>query len=341
MNDKTLFTIRNLRFSYPGTGVQTNGENVLEIESLSLEEGKISVLCGPNGSGKTTLLKLLNGLLKPTGGVLLYRERPLDAAGLLELRSESVLVHQNPYLFDGTVFQNVSFGLWVRRFDRKRMRDRVTEKLALLGLKGFEKRKVHRLSGGERQRVAIARALALEPGVLMLDEPTANVDPRTIALIEDLLGLLCARGTTVILSSHNLSFAYRVGNILVTLVEGRTAAGSENIVRGTTEGADDRFTYFRTGGHVLKCPAQKGSFSTAVLSVDDVILSREPVQISAQNQFHGTVTAVKRQGHILRVCLDCGFQVEALVTEDMVDAMKIAEGESFSVIFKASAIRLY
>ena len=329
-----LFRVDSLRFAY-------DADPVLDLADLEIPSAAVAVLIGPNGCGKTTLLKLLNGLLSATGGRILYRGRPLAAQTLPRLRRESVLVHQDPYLFDGSVYGNVSYGLKVRRAPTDQVCKAVAEALQRVGLSGFEHRRARALSGGERQRVAIARALVLDPQVLFLDEPTANVDSDTIELLEGLVLRLNEGGTTVIISTHHPAFAYRLATRLIFMEEGRLVAGRENIFKGAAESRDESFTYFRTGNRVLRCPAQEGRFTTAVLPLDDVILSTGRIQSSAQNQFHGMVRQVEPFDHTVRVSLDCGFPVQALITEHSVDSLKVVPGAEFYVTFKAAAIRLY
>jgi tungstate transport system ATP-binding protein len=334
LQNTPLFRVQSLQFAY-------QAQPVLDLADLEIPGRGVTVLVGPNGSGKTTLLKLLNGLLSASSGSIRYRESVLSAQTIPRLRRESVLVHQDPYLFDGSVYGNVSYGLRVRRTPKDQVRRAVAEALQKVGLGGFEHRRARRLSGGERQRVAIARALVLDPEVLLLDEPTANVDAETIGLFETLIAGLIREQTTVIISTHHPAFAYRLGTRLVFMEEGRQVPGRENIFKGTVESGDESFTYFRTGKHALRCPAQEGDFTTAVLPLDDVILSTEEIQTSAQNQFPGTVTRLQPVDHTVRVSLDCGFPIQALITEYSLDSLKVVPGARFYVTFKASAIRLY
>ncbi len=334
MSDE-LFRIESLKFAYESSG------HVLDIPQLEIGAGGVTVLSGPNGSGKTTLLKLLNGLMTPSGGRIYYSEKPLDSQTLPDLRRTSVLVHQDPYLFDGNVYSNVSYGLKLRRVPSKEVRRRVTAALKEVGLNGFEHRRAKRLSGGERRRVAIARALVLNPRVLFLDEPTAGVDAETIGLLEHLILRLTDHGTTVIISTHHPGFAYRLGNRLVFMEEGKLVPGRENIFKGVSESTDERFTYFRTHGRIIRCPARDGHFVTAVLPMDDVILSRQSIETSAQNQFTGAVTEIEPEDNTLRVTLDCGCKIQSFITSYSADTLHVAPGEKFFVTFKASAIRLY
>ncbi len=306
-----------------------------------MKAGQVTLLVGANGSGKTTLLKLINGLLKPDSGQINFRGEAISGKGYQAMRSHSVLVHQDPFLFSGSVFQNVAYGLKIRKEAAPVIRRKVHEKLDLLGLAGFEHRKANKLSGGEKQRVAIARALVLEPEVLLFDEPAANVDHKSLELIEALILQLQENGTTVIVSTHNRSFAYRLGSELLILKRGRIIPGGVNIFRGFVEKQDEIFTYFMSGKNLLHCPAQKGDFNTAVLPLNDVILSEREIKSSAQNNFRGTVTHIKREGHLYRVELACPLSVQAHITEYSLNKLQVETGKEFYLAFKASAVKLY
>lgn len=334
MNVEALFSIRNLHFSY-------EQKEVLKIERLDLMANQVTLLVGSNGSGKTTLLKLINGLLKSGSGQIDFRGEAISGKGYKSMRSHSVLVHQDPFLFSGSVFQNVAYGLKIRKEAAPVIRRKVNEKLTLLGLTGFEHRKVHKLSGGEKQRVAIARALVLEPEVLLLDEPAANVDNKSLKLIEALILQLQDRGVTVILSAHNRSFAYRLGSELLTLKRGRIIPGRVNIFKGFVKKQDEIFTYFISGKNLLRCPAQKGDFNTAVLPLNDVILSEKQINSSAQNNFRGKVTHIKREDRLCRIELACPLSIQAHITEYSLNNLQVKIGKEFYLAFKASAVKLY
>lgn len=212
MRHEAMFQIRDLGFAY-------DGRSVLRVPSLDIDSGETLALVGPNGSGKTTLLKILNNLLKPSSGTVLFLGQP--AADNPELRARSVYVHQSPYLLAGSVYRNLSFALGVRRVPKEEVRSRVAQALELLGLSGFERRDAKRLSGGETQRVAIARALVLKPDILFLDEPTAQTDKASGERIASVLASLSAeRGVTVVLSSHDAAFAQAVSDRAAFLEEG-------------------------------------------------------------------------------------------------------------------------
>ncbi len=330
-------------FSVRGLSAVFDGRTVLAVDELDIEKGRVTVLVGENGSGKTTLLRLLNGLIAPAAGRIEYRGEPfsLGAGVARSMRSETVLVHQAPILFRGTVMQNLVYGLSIRDVSRVESARRAAAALARVGLSGFEHRLAASLSGGEKQRVAIARGFVLEPKVLLLDEPTANVDPDSRALVEAVVREQAAQGATILLSTHTLELAYRLCDRLVHLENGKIVPGRENIFKGVVAGTDESFTRFATGNVELLCPARQGEFSVAVLPLDDVILSHGPLGSSARNQLRGKVSSIRAEEGLLRVAVDCGVPVMTLITRAAAAELGVERGMEYVVTFKASAVRLF
>jgi tungstate transport system ATP-binding protein len=210
------FSLTSIRQSY-GSKV------ALDLEELTLLPGRLYILTGPNGSGKSTLLDILAFLARPERGELVFdgkrvtwKKRELNL-----LRKKVTLLHQSPYLFVGTVFGNVSFGLKARGITGEELRRSVADSLALVGLEGFEERDAWQLSGGEARRVALARALAFKPDLLLLDEPMANVDKDSATVIERLIASLPAQGTTVVMSTHDPHQGERLDGDVIQLLDGR------------------------------------------------------------------------------------------------------------------------
>jgi tungstate transport system ATP-binding protein len=196
---------------------------VLRVDQLSFGSGRIYGVMGPSGAGKSTLLRLLNMLDIPTTGRILYRGRDMSRhRPRLELQRRMAMVFQKPVLFVGTVFDNVAYGLKVRGVRGPDVRKKVLDTLRAVGLEHLEQARARTLSGGEAQRVALARALVIDPDVLLLDEPTSNLDPHNVALLEELIrGAKGHRGTTVILITHNVFQAQRLTDMVVFMYEGR------------------------------------------------------------------------------------------------------------------------
>lgn len=192
--------------------------------SLGLERGLRHALLGANGAGKTTLLLHLNGLLRPSAGTLRRDGQPFDysRAGMAELRRRVGLVFQNPdrQLFSAQVEEDVSFGPLNLGLDAATVRARVASALEAVGLQGHGGRAVHHLSFGQKKRVCIAGVLAMEPEVLLLDEPMAGLDAAMQVELEALLDRLAARGVTVLLSTHDVDFAYRWADRIHLMAQG-------------------------------------------------------------------------------------------------------------------------
>lgn len=323
----SAITIRDLRFSYGGS------DPFLFVDDLSLRPGRITVLIGENGCGKTTLLKLLAGLLKPDGGTITCSNGAVP-----------LLVHQRPYLFAESVRANVGWPLKIRRLPRAEIRTRAASALEMVGLTHLERRWAPFLSGGEKQRAAIARALVLEPSILLLDEPTSNIDARSVAAIESVLRRLSAAGTTVILSTHNLASAYRLADRIVPMHAGRLIPVHVNVLTGKSlDPGDEHIGRFQVAdGPEIYCPARTGSFTRAVIRMEDIILSAGEMASSAQNHLPGRVLeVVPEDNELIRVDLDCGFPLTAVVTHRSVEELRIVPGVVVFATFKASAVELF
>jgi tungstate transport system ATP-binding protein len=210
----------------------------LDVPELTVPRGGLHVLTGPNGSGKSTLLNILALLTRPERGQMEFAGVAVDWKGtkeLVALRRRVTLLHQHEYLFSGSVFSNVAFGLKVRGVEKEEIRRSVQASLALVGLAGFENRNGRHLSGGEARRVALARALTFKPEVVLLDEPLTHVDKESEEIIGRLVLALCDTGTTIIMSSHHDQFHQRLAHVSVELVDGRI----ERITRRSAQAAEN------------------------------------------------------------------------------------------------------
>lgn len=196
------------------------GDNFrLGVDELSLQAGLIYTLTGPNGAGKSTLLRVMARLEPFKEGALVFASN--DSGNLISQRQKVTLVEQSPYLFEGSVADNLNYGLKLRKVDANERNKRISSTLANVGLSGFENRVAKELSGGEVQRVALARALVLNPELLLLDEPTANIDSNSLEAYETLLSELPQYGVTVVFSTHDPSQARRLGNKVLRIENGQ------------------------------------------------------------------------------------------------------------------------
>ena len=195
-------------------GFAPAGNPILHDVHLRIAEGSCTLLLGPNGAGKSVLMRVMHGLLGPTSGRLRW--------GDLDVRPDSqAMLFQRPVMLRRSVLANVAYGLVVRGVPRLEARRRALEVLDGFALRHLAERPARVLSGGEQQRVALARAAALQPRILFLDEPTASVDPTATRSIESSIAALHAAGTTVVMVTHHLGQARRLGRDIVFVDGGR------------------------------------------------------------------------------------------------------------------------
>jgi tungstate transport system ATP-binding protein len=184
--------------------------------SARIEAGPRSVILGPNGAGKSVLMRLCHGLLTPTGGRIVWQ-----GAKNGDTRRHQAMVFQRPVMLRRSALANVMYGLKLARKSTSQSELRAMDVLEVVGLAQHAARPARVLSGGEQQRLALARAWALGPDVLFLDEPTANLDPASTQDIENIINAIHASGTKIIMTTHNLGQARRLGDEILFISDGR------------------------------------------------------------------------------------------------------------------------
>jgi tungstate transport system ATP-binding protein len=192
------------------------GRRIVDDVSLTLETGARTVIVGPNGAGKSVLLRLCHGLLRPSSGKIVWNQPELPG----EARRQA-MVFQRPVLLRRSALANVTHALGVARAPRAERDPRAREALRKVGLEQLAAHPARVLSGGEQQRLALARAWALRPEVLFLDEPTANLDPAATHEIERVIEAMHDSGAKIVLVTHNLGQARRLGDEILFLHQGR------------------------------------------------------------------------------------------------------------------------
>jgi cobalt transport protein ATP-binding subunit len=218
MNDATstkpLFEMIGLGFVYP------DGHRALDAVDFTIQEGERIAIVGQNGAGKTTLIRHLNGILTPTEGEIFFLGQPINAESLQHIRSEIGVVFQDPddQLFSPTLYDDVAFGPLHFGFAEDEVEARVVQALERVGLAGYEGKVPQNMSYGERKRAALATVLAMDPPVIVLDEPTSNLDPKNERA---LLEILSALPKTLVVVSHDLLFLYQLCHRAVVLRRGR------------------------------------------------------------------------------------------------------------------------
>jgi tungstate transport system ATP-binding protein len=346
------------------------GDRVLVKDiNFTIPDGMIFGIIGPSGSGKTTLMRMIDLLDNPTRGTIVINGTiaTRDKKQQLELRRKMGMVFQKPIVLSTTVFENVSYGLRFRGVKGEELKSRVMEAIDLVGLSGYEERYAPTLSGGEMQRVAIARSMVTRPEVLLLDEPTANLDPASTEKIEELIRTINARiGTTIIMSTHDLDQGQHIAHRIAVVIGGAiTQAGTpeevfhkpvtseiarfvglENIIGGTVNTSEDGLISISSHGKEVEAVSGEPVGSQVFFSIhpDDITLHSgtdfEKNTSSARNCIIGTVMVTTLSGPFVLVTLDCGFPLKIIVTRRSVEDLGIQPGKEMQACFKASAVHV-
>ena len=335
---RIIFEVEGLRHEYGGV-------TVLDIPRMSLDRGRVYALVGPNGSGKTTLLSILNLLVRPTAGSIRYQGSPAGMSEPVRRRqrlSMSFLL-QDPYLFNTTVNGNVSWGLCARGVPKEEIPGRTARALEMVGLEGFGERRARTLSGGEAQRTALARSLATEPEVILLDEPTANIDPSSAAAFESTIRRINReKGVTVVLTTHNLDQARRLGDEVHTLFSGQLIPSPmDNLFTGRFLEKEGH-PIFETGQLPLQVTTPDTLFEVthALIPPEDILVSLEPIVSSARNVLAGKITGISEQPASVRLSVEAGEVFTVDITPDSCRELGLGLGSDVFLTFKASSVRL-
>lgn len=230
-----------------GVSKKFDGIVALKNIDLKLNSNGVYVIIGPSGAGKTTLLKILALLSKPTEGHIYYNDVEVDDKAISPLRRRFTMVFQNTVLFNTTVYENIAYGLKIRNLLKDEAIQRIRDVMERLGLNGLEKRHISKLSVGQQQRVSLARALVIEPDILILDEPTANLDPENTAVIEEEV-LEFSKTKTVVMSTHNVRQTFRLADRVAFLYDGLLIdQGKTSILDNPVDERVQRFVRGETG----------------------------------------------------------------------------------------------
>ncbi len=347
----------------------SGGRTILDNITLGIPEGKIFTLIGPSGSGKTTLLRVIDLLDTPSAGTVIFDRTDTSApdATRLAIRRRMAMVFQKPAVLNTTVGKNVAFGLKFRGVEREETRKRVAEALTIVGLPDFAERRAVTLSGGEMQRVAIARALVTRPEVLLLDEPTANLDPVNAELIEELVMRINREfHTTIVLSTHDMVQGQRLGDRIGVIIGGRMAqvgtlheiffkplgkdiarfVGVDNILKGRVLANDRGLAIVSVGEIAFEAPspAPAGESVNLFIRPEEFTISLDhetgSAMSSIRNHFTCTVRKTVPFGPFIRVTVDCGYPVVALITRRSCEELGLAAGTRVTASVKASAIHV-
>ncbi len=345
--------------------VKRGDQTVLLVDSLDIHQGEVLAVIGPNGAGKSTLLLVLARLLLPYSGQIYFRGSPIEQENELTYRRRIALVLQEPLLMHQSVFDNVAAGLKFRGLPRQEIKNRTKEWLERLEISHLHNRPGQRLSGGEAQRTSLARAFALQPELLLLDEPFSALDaPTRSRLLQDLHALLSQTSITTIFITHDLDEALLLGDRVAVLLGGvlRQVGHPQNVFTAPSDGDVAAFVGVETVIAGKVAVSQNGQViveanGLSLQAVGDIPIGRQvlfclrPEDItlsisdgtsvsSARNRLSGRIIRMTPSGPLVRVVIDCGLPVVALITRGSASEMKLVEGQSVTATFKATAVHL-
>lgn len=332
----------------------------LENVNLNVDRGENLAVVGPNGSGKTTLLKIMAALEAPTSGEFYFEGVKVDESNAREVRLRSTMVFQRTILLHTNVYKNVAYGLKLRKIPKGEIDKRVKGALKLVGLEGYEKRPARGLSGGEQQRVSLARALALGTELLLLDEPTANLDPKSASIIEGVISQVAReRGSTVIIATHNMLRIKALASRMAILVKGKVMklgeinevlkvpskdlAGLtlENVFLGEAEVLEGGGSLVDIGNGVkIEAAFNRSGKVLVYIRPDEIIVSNRPLISSARNVLLGKIAEILDLGSTVKLKVESGRDFTAQITRRSFIEMRLNIGSKVYLAFKASSVRL-
>lgn len=324
-----LYKIRNIKKIY-------RNRTVLDIDSLDIEKGKVYTLIGPNGAGKTTLLNILAFLDSPTQGKVTFNGKSVHShqSALHKQRQKVVLVDQYPILFTGPVWKNIEYGLKIRKVGKTKRQDIIQRVLEMVGMSDFVNADAHKLSGGETKRVALARALAIEPDVLLCDEPTANVDTENQEIILKILEHCNShQQVSLIFATHYLSQAQRLADRTIILQNGRLSTTKrENIFPAIFKEKRDDKAIWSVGGcqTLITDSVNFEPTSSHKVYFDPKTIRIVPANIAdnEENVWFGTITKIAKVNHSVMVTIHCGFDLHVLLSlEDHANSPLIIDSQ--------------
>ncbi len=349
-----LIELQNLTKQY---GDITALQNI----NLQIKNGETLTLMGPNGSGKTTMLKIMAGLDTPTNGELYFNGTKINDKNRKQVRNHATMVFQKTALFNTTVYKNIAYGLKTRGFSKEEIDHNVAQALETVKLEGSEKRHAKQLSGGEQQRVSLARALALNTPLLLLDEPTANLDPTTVSIIEETITHINQQNkTTIIIATHNIFQARTITKRAALLLQGRIAqtgtieeifqtpsltlagfARLENVFTGTSQPLKEGTSLVDIGNNVqIETATNRTGRVTTYIRPQDIIVSRKPIKSSARNVFKGKITEISDQESIVKLKINARKEFLVQITKRSFTEINLNLDTTVYLAFKASSVHM-
>ena len=341
-----LYSLKNIKKNY-------NGRTVLNIKKLNIDSGNIYSLSGPNGAGKTTLLNILSFLLPPTSGQLTYLDTAVtfNEKHLRQLRKSVILVDQHPILFSTSVYKNIEFGLKIRKLPKDERNEIIESALGMVDMKTFTGVDAKNLSGGETRKIAIARAIACSPDVLLLDEPTADLDLESRLAVEEIISEIHIRKKiTTIFCTHDLAQASRLTNKNIYLLNGQTHdIYHENIFKGEVFSPNRKQYYCKINENIL-IPVPSTDKDKVKISIHPGMINitgREKTRntsgfgLSYPVSYPGRVKQLGMEKDKIRAVIDIGIIITVLMEKPVYDLHKLCLDDSIEIHFDSNGVMIF
>jgi len=356
----TLMQLKNVE-------VALEGKKILELEELDVHSREFLTVLGPTGAGKSTILKLMAFLIKPKLGEILWQGEKVNFPVPLHIRRLISMTFQEPLPFQGTVFENVAYGLRIRGIRGKELRVKVEETLELLGISHLKNQSAKRISGGEAQRAALARALVFHPSLLLLDEPLASLDPLTKEKLEpELYRILKQIGITCVYVTHDQEEAYFFADRIAVVDHGKILqvgtkeevfyrpinakvarfVGTENLIPAIVCSQENNLVSLKAMDKTLEAiaPFSPGEKVIACIRPEEITLKKDGAaleKVSARNQLPGTIVSIDSLGPVVKATLNCGFPLKVLITRRSALDLNLKPGDLVVATFKATAVHIF
>ena len=334
---------------------------VVDAVNLQIHEGEILALLGPNGSGKSTILKILAFIENPTSGEVIFQGKKINQKNTEKERMQSTLVFQKTTVFSTSVYNNISYGLKIRKVPQATRDKEIKKALKLVKLEGFEKRNARKLSGGEQQRVAIARALVLNTKLLLLDEPTVNLDPKNAGILEEVIQKVNQENKiTIVMATHNMFQAKTTPHRIVLIDEGKISevgtpaevfsklsknlasfAAVDNTFAGDAKITTEGTTIVDLGNGVqIEVADQKEGKVLIFVNPQDIILCEHDFKSSARNVLKGKITEIIDSDSLVKLRVDVGRIFLVQITKRSFNEIALNIGADVCIVFKASSVQI-
>lgn len=313
-------------------------KHALEEVSLSVQRGEILAVIGPSGAGKSTLMRICDMLEEPNSGEVILFGTPVTKKTRKSLRERVGILFQKTVLFDRSVSENVGIGLRYHGYPPDEIRRRTAECLKCLGMEEYGSRNARTLSGGEGQRIAFARVLLTGPDLLLLDEPTANLDPLATKMLEDMIhNENEVHNTTIILNTHDQSQSMRLADRIAVLMNGKIVqvgspdevfyhpvtvevarfVGFQTLIEGTVMTVDEGCTTVKTAAGSIRAPtgsSRPGERVMVALRSEEITVSLSNVDTpELEDGVSGTICSSRKLGPVIEIIVDCGTLITALI----------------------------